>query len=93
MSHYPKCECNTIKYEYFRKRYRNGTLHLMRKCPSCGKIAQNPMPQREYDKGWVDSLPIMTNGVMEYPTPQSKADALMLKLQRHIESRNARIEV
>ena len=87
MSKYPTCECNITKYEYFRKRYKNGTLHLMRKCPSCGKIAQNPMPHREYDKGWVDSLPIMTNGVMEQ-TIQGKADALMLKLQNYINTRN-----
>ena len=50
MSKYPKCECNTKKFDYFRKRYRNKTLHLMRQCPQCGKVAINPMRQDEYDR-------------------------------------------
>ena len=57
MSKYPKCKCNAKRFDYFRKRYRNGTLHLVRQCPGCGKVAQNPMRQAEYDKIWVDGLP------------------------------------
>ena len=83
---HPKCQCGTTRFEYFRKRYRNNTLHLLRKCPRCGKIAQNPLPQREYDAQWIDTLPVMTDGVLEH-TPQSRADAIMEKLQNHIENR------
>ena len=64
---YPKCECETKKYDYFRIRYRNQTLHLLRRCAECGKPAQNPMRKDEYDRSWVDTLPIMADGVMEQP--------------------------
>ena len=87
MSKYPACDCPVTRYQYHRKRYKNGTLHLMRQCPQCGKIAQNPMPQRDYDKNWVDTLPIMQDGVVEH-TAQSRADAAMARLQNHIASRN-----
>ena len=87
-SKHPKCECTEKRYTYFRKRYRNQTLHLIRSCAECGKPAQNPMRQHEYDRSWVESLPIMANGVMEN-TAQSRADAIMAKLQTHIETRNA----
>ena len=83
---YPQCKCTTKKYDYFRKRYRNNTLHLIRKCPVCGKVAQNPMRQQEYDRAWVDSLPVQENGIMKH-TPQSRADAIMAKLQNHINTR------
>ena len=83
---HPKCECAQKRYTYFRKRYRNKTLHLIRQCAECGKPAQNPMRQDEYDRSWVENLPIMQNGVMEN-TAQSRADAIMAKLQKHIENR------
>ena len=89
MSKYPNCECPTTKFEYFRKKYRNGSLHLVRQCPQCGKIAQNPMRQDEYDRAWVDGLPIMENGEMK-PTVQSRADAIQAKLQDHIANRTQR---
>ena len=54
---YPKCECGKTRFDYFRKRYRNGTLHLVRQCPEFSKVAQNPMRQQEYDRNWVESLP------------------------------------
>ena len=115
---YPKCECSQKRYEFFRKRYRDQTLHLIRRCAECGKTAQNCMPMRDYDRSWVDTLPIETNGVMEQPVQngrtdinnfvvsnndvvrptrqsvkpesraQSRADAIMKKLQRHIQSRS-----
>ena len=101
-SKHPNCECETKKYTYFRKRYRNQTLHLIRQCAECGKAAQNPMRQDEYDRSWVESLPVMAEGVMEQPvqsmesrnpTPnpksrvQTRADAIMKKLQNHIDNR------
>ena len=85
MIKYPTCECNQQRYDYFRKRYRNGTLHLMRQCPQCGAIAQNPMKQAEYDRAWVDGLPVIENGAK--PTIQSRAEAIQTKLQNHIENR------
>ena len=87
MSKYPKCECRTTRFDYFRKRYRNGTLHLVRQCPECGKVAQNPMRQDEYDRGWIDGLPIMTAGVIEQ-TAESRAEAIQAKLRNHIASRS-----
>ena len=105
-SKHPNCECETKKYTYFRKRYRNQTLHLIRQCAECGKAAQNPMRQDEYDRSWVESLPVMAEGVMEQPVKsmesrrpapktktrvQSRADAIMAKLQKHIGTRNANL--
>ena len=87
MSKYPNCECRTTRFDYFRKRYRNGTSHLVRQCPECGKVAQNPMRQDGYDRNWVSSLPILENGVMKQ-TVQSRADAIQAKLQNHIASRS-----
>ena len=89
MSKYPKCECSASKFDYFRKRYRNGTLHLMRICPACGKVAQNPMRQSEYDRAWVDGLPILENGIMT-ETIQSRVEAIQAKLRTHIENRSKR---
>ena len=66
-SKHPNCECTQKRFDYFRKRYRNQTLHLIRRCAECGKTAQNPMRQDEYDRSWVDTLPIMASGVMEQP--------------------------
>ena len=85
MSKYPTCECRTTRFDYFRKRYRNGSLHLMRQCPECGKVAQNPMKQQEYDRAWVDGLPVIENGAK--PTIQSRAEAIEAKLRTHIENR------
>ena len=85
MSKYPKCECRTTRFDYFRKRYRNGTLHLVRQCQECGKVAQNPMKQQEYDRAWVDGLPVIENGAKQ--TAESRADAIQTKLQNHIANR------
>ena len=86
MSKYPQCECDATRFEYFRRRYRNGTLHLMRRCPQCGRIAPNPMKQQEYDLNWVDGLPVMDNGILK-PTVQSRAEAIQARLRTHIENR------
>ena len=103
---YPKCECKETRFDYLRRRYKNGTLHMFRKCPQCGKVAQNAMRQDEYDANWIEALPVMTNGVMEQSVQamqsrrpaqkpgkpvQSRADAIHQKLQRHIETRNANL--
>ena len=80
MSKFPNCECQRKKYDYFRKRYRNGSLHLMRRCPQCGKVAQNPMRQDEYDRAWVDGLPVLENGIIK-PTVQSRAAAIQARLR------------
>ena len=60
MSKYPNCYCQPAKYTYFRRRNKNGTLHLIRQCEHCGSCAQNPMSQRDYDPAWIASLPIRT---------------------------------
>ena len=80
MSKHPKCECETKCYTYFRKRYRNQTLHLIRQCAECGKTAQNPMRQDEYDRSWVESLPVMADGVLEQPV-QSRAEPMRSRAQ------------
>ena len=67
MSKHPTCPCTQKRFDYFRKRYRNKTLHRIRQCAECGKTAQNPMKQADYDTNWVDTLPVMANGVMEQP--------------------------
>ena len=105
-SKHPKCDCGTKKYDYFKKIYRNGTLHMFRKCPSCQKVAQNAMSQGDYDANWVNELPVSKNGVMEQPVQsmqsrrpaqkpgnrvQSRADAIMAKLQKHIGTRNTNL--
>ena len=76
---YPRCECKVSRFDYLRKRYKNGTLHMFRKCPSCQKVAQNAMAQADYPAEWVGSLPISENGVMEQPVKsnlQSRADVV-----------------
>ena len=45
---HPNCHCKEKRYEYFLKRYRNQTLHLIRRCAECGKASQNPMRQSDY---------------------------------------------
>ena len=80
---YPKCECAQKRYTYFRKRYRNQTLHLIRSCAECGKTAQNPMRQQDYDKNWVSTLPIVETGVIGNsvkPNLQSRADTVKSKV-------------
>ena len=82
-SKHPNCECETKRYSYFRRRYRNGTLHLLRKCEACGKIAQNCMRQQDYDKNWVDTLPIVETGVIGNsvkPNLQSRAVTVKSKV-------------
>ena len=69
MSKYPACKCNSTRFDYFRRRYRNGTLHQIRRCVSCRKAAQNPMRQDEYDRAWVDSLPPMIEIQGSAPSP------------------------
>ena len=86
MSKYPTCPCRSTRFEYSRKRYRNNTLHLMRKCPQCEKVAQNPMRQDEYDRNWIDGLPVMEKGSIEQ-TVQSRAEQATAKLQNHIANR------
>ena len=83
MSKHPKCECETKKYTYFLKRYRNKTLHLIRRCAECGKTAQNPMRQQDYDKNWVSTLPIVETGVIGNsvkPNLQSRAVTVKSKV-------------
>ena len=102
-SKHPNCPCRTTKYDYFRRRYRNGTLHLWRKCQECGKTGQNALQQQDYDPQWINTLQIMENGVMEQPEQpraepvrltkpknrvQSRADAIQEKLSRHIQNRS-----
>ena len=86
---HPRCECQEKRYSYFRRRYRNGTLHLLRKCEQCGKAAQNAMRQDEYDRTWIDGLPILENGIMN-PTVQSRAEQIQERLRNHIAHRNAK---
>ena len=86
MSKHPKCECAQKRYDYFRKRYRNQTLHLIRRCAECGKTAQNPMRQDEYDRNWIDTLPIISTGGRSEPVQsvkpnlQSRADTVKSKV-------------
>ena len=105
---HPNCSCGTTRFSYFRRRYKNGTFHMFRKCPSCQKVAQNAMSQSDYDANWVDGLPVMENGVIRTQSVepraepmrstresvrspksrvQSRADAIMEKLQNHINTR------
>ena len=56
---YPNCDCGVQKYEYFRRHYRNGSDHLFRRCPECGRVAQSPMKQNDYDRNWIQSLPLL----------------------------------
>ena len=92
MSKYPQCECKATRFSYFRRRYKNGTLHLLRKCEPCGKIAQNAMTQTDYDMNWVNALPIVDKAGRSEPVQsmnpvKSRADAIQAKLQRHIANR------
>ena len=80
---YPKCECSQKRYEYLRKRYKNGTLHMFRKCPACQKVAQSAMSQADYPAEWVASLPVSETGVMEQPVKpnlQSRADTVKTRV-------------
>ena len=86
MSKYPNCQCGSPRFEYFRKRYRNGSLHLIRRCPECQKVAQNPMRQDEYDRSWVDGLPILTGAVLK-PMALSRTQVIHERLQKHIANR------
>ena len=56
---YPACECTPKRYTYFRRRNRNGTLHLLRKCRACHKIARNAMRASDYPTEWVNALEIV----------------------------------
>ena len=87
-SKHPNCECGNSKYDYFRRRYRNGTLHLMRKCRECGKTGQNAMRTQDYDANWIETLQIVDKGVRSAPV-QSRADQIHAKLKTHIANRTA----
>ena len=83
MSKYPNCECKATQFSYFRRRYRNGTLHLMRKCRACGKASQNAMRASDYPTEWVNALDIIeTDGTGQSvkPTLQSRADTVKSKV-------------
>ena len=67
MSKYPNCNCGTTRFDYLRKRYKNGTLHLVRRCATCKAIAQNAMRQEDYCKRWVESLEVIDKGVTSEP--------------------------
>ena len=67
MSKYPNCDCGTTRFDYLRKRYKNGTLHLVRRCATCQAIAQNAMRQEDYCKRWVESLEVIDKGVTSEP--------------------------
>ena len=78
-SKHPTCPCTQKRYEYFLKRYRNKTLHLIRRCAECGKPAQNAMTQADYDVNWINTLPIIETdgtGHSVKPTLQSRADTV-----------------
>ena len=90
-SKHPNCECKEKRFDYFRKRYRNQTLHLIRRCAECGKAAQNPMRQDEYDRAWVESLPVMVNGVMEPPV-QPKAEPVRSTRNPSVRSPKNRVQ-
>ena len=95
---YPACACEPKRYTYYRRRNRNSTLHLIRKCRACHTIARNAMRTSDYPTEWVNALEIVEtvdtgqmrairpNGRTEKPI-QTRADAIHRKLQRHIESR------
>ena len=100
MSKYPNCRCRATRFSYFRRKYKNGTLHLLRKCEACGKIAPNAMTQADYDTQWVETLQIVDNAGRSDPVQnmkpvqnvnpvQSRADQIHAKLQRHIANRTA----
>ena len=80
-SKHPRCHCKEKRFEYLRRRYKNGTLHMFRKCPSCQKVAQNAMSQSDYDANWVAGLPVMVNGVMEQPK-HSVSDGELMESRR-----------
>ena len=58
---YPNCPCRVRKYQYFRREYRNSTFHLFRQCIECGNVARSPLKQADYDRQWIDSLPLLQN--------------------------------
>ena len=100
MSKYPQCECKEKRFEYLRKRYKNGTLHMFRKCEACGKVAQNAMTQSNYDANWVDTLPISETGGRSEPVHsvkpplKSRADAVKSRappVQRRAEAIQAKL--
>ena len=44
----------------------------------------------EYDRNWIDGLPIVAKGVIVSHPQSSRAEAIQTKLQNHITARNAR---
>ena len=89
MSKYPQCECKATQFSYFRRRYRNGTLHLMRKCRECGKIAQNAMTQQDYDTNWIETLQIVDKSVGSEPVqnPNPVQTAKPMRREKPVQNR------
>ena len=89
---HPKCECGTTKYDYFKKIYRNGTLHMFRKCPLCQKVAQNAMRQDEYDANWLAGLPVMENGVIRTSPVETRAEPVRSTRKPSVRSPKSRVQ-
>ena len=71
-SKYPNCECKEKRFDYLRRRYKNGTLHMFRKCPSCQKVAQNAMRTADYDVNWIETLQIVSTDGRSEPVQTQK---------------------
>ena len=92
---YPACACAPKRYTYYRRRNRNGTLHLIRKCRACHTIARNAMRTSDYPTEWVNALEIVATvdtgqmrASMQNANPmQTRANQIHAKLQRHIANR------
>ena len=92
---YPACACAPKRYTYYRRRNRNGTLHLIRKCRACHKAAQNAMRKADYPTEWVNALDIIETrstgqigAIVQNANPvQTRANQIHAKLQRHIANR------
>ena len=92
---FPRCSCMPKKYTYYRRLNKNGTLHLMRRCVTCQRNASSAMRGSDYPSEWVEALEIeqprytgQTGAIVQNDNPtQSRADAIMHKLQSHIANR------
>ena len=92
---FPRCDCTPKKFTYYRRLNKNGTLHLMRRCVTCQRNASSAMRGTDYPAEWVNALEIeqprytgQTGAIVQNDNPtQSRADAIMHKLQSHIANR------